>query len=1056
MLRRAGESLPAVDPQEETERGDEPAGTIGRFQIIRELGRGGLGVVLLAHDPLLSRNVALKLPRPEAIVTPQLRHRFRREGQAAARLTHPNIVPVYEVGEIGPICYIAAAYVAGETLAHWIARQKTPCSPRLAARIVADLADAMHYAHGQQVLHRDLKPGNVLLQCANGTDANPTDGESAERPTPKITDFGLAKVLDSADNETRDGVMLGTLNYMSPEQARGDLMAVGPSSDIYSLGAILYELLAGHSPYPAATEADALALLLGETEPAPLNRAPLAIPRDLAAICLRCLEKTPARRYASAAALAGDLRRFLAGEPTAARPLSAPQRLARWSRRQPAVAGLMAIVFTALLVIAAGAVWHSRTLNKAFQLAQENANRATRNEQASQQHESRANEQLYAAEIRLADLALRDGDLDRASRLLGHYEPGTRLAALRGMEWHVLSEQLAWMRNEGEQCTTSILPHPTEMYTAQFAPDSKLIYTGGQDGKLRVWDHTGRILVHEVDAHDACLNALRISPDGSRLATGSCDRTLCVWQLSVEEPPRLRHRLEHVEPVRKVVFSPEGSRIACVTSVDFNPDNIDGGTLCVYDVESGTTVHAQPAFVRSLDWSPDGKFLIACGHKVMRVLRTDDWSLYRERQFQNASGFTFTSPAVVTYLEHPSGLFQYRIETDSDTFVIPLVRNGNLAWNPLSQLLGIQEDNAVARLFDLKNANRPISFFPHSRGRIGEVSFSPDGRFLASAGFDKRVCITELTQWFGLPPTVQHTAVIKQGYLPVDFDADGKQVTYLDSVGVTSRVPVDWTRPAGTVATERPVWRSAAAAEPRAAIKAQFAAGARRIEQSEDGKLWLCDLDAQSREPLATRIPQKLEESAVLAGDYAALFYRGRLRIVDLHTAETIHDAHYDDRPAIEGHDLTISEDRRWLAIASNPGGLQLWDLATRTARTLRPSSTREDGVRSPVISRDGRFVAVIEQASKVFVWETATARLIHSLTPTESPGSLAFSPDARTLAVGTNRELQFWHLDTEQCLAGVPLPQPFKLHYSPDGKQLTCMTRLDHAAELFRWTKAD
>jgi tetratricopeptide (TPR) repeat protein len=286
-------------------------------------------------------------------MTPNLRKRFLREARAVARLTHPHIVPVYEVGEVGPILYIASALVEGKSLAQWLRERGAPCNPRTAAALVADLADAMDYAHGQGILHRDLKPANVLLELPQGDAPETLPGNVAPAKwVAKVADFGLAKILDLADGETRTGALLGTPAYMSPEQARADHSAIGPATDIYALGAILYELLTGRPPFRADSDAETLRMIAAE-EPVAPRRKCVDIQRDLDAICLKCLEKSPTRRYASAGQLSADLRRFLAGEPTQARPLPSMQRLARWTGRNRRVAALLATVASLLICVAA-------------------------------------------------------------------------------------------------------------------------------------------------------------------------------------------------------------------------------------------------------------------------------------------------------------------------------------------------------------------------------------------------------------------------------------------------------------------------------------------------------------------------------------------------------------------------------------------------------------------------------------------------------------------------------------------------------------------------------
>jgi serine/threonine protein kinase len=310
---------------------EEPLPRIPGYELIRVIDQGGMGVIYEARQIKLGRTVAIKMISGVRL-RPKLVARFRTEAEAAARLQHPNFVQIFDVGEVNGRPYFSMEYVDGGSLADLLTQQSV--SPSRAAELIETLAEAIHAAHVRGVVHRDLKPSNVML---------------TRDATPKIADFGLAKRLDNDSDHTHTGEILGTPSYMAPEQAEGRKDEIGPATDVYALGAILYELLAGKPPFLGASPVDSLRLVLTQELTAPTQLVP-SLPRDLEAICMKCLEKSPGQRYTTGQALAEDLRRFQNGQPVTARRIRWGQRAWKWVRRHSQGVALGAALLILLLI----------------------------------------------------------------------------------------------------------------------------------------------------------------------------------------------------------------------------------------------------------------------------------------------------------------------------------------------------------------------------------------------------------------------------------------------------------------------------------------------------------------------------------------------------------------------------------------------------------------------------------------------------------------------------------------------------------------------------------
>ncbi len=600
-----------VDPHPTTTH--QPSGlpgTIGKFTVLEQLGRGAFGTVYKARDPELQRLVAVKVPRAGSFATAEEEERFLREARAAAQLSHPGIVPVLEIAHDGGVPYIVSEYVEGLTLADVLTGRRPAF--RESAELVAAVADALDYAHRRKIVHRDVKPSNLLIDHAGA---------------PHVTDFGLARRGEGEITVTLDGQILGTPAYMAPEQAAGDQQRVDARSDVYSLGVVLYELLAGELPF-RGNQRMLLHQVLND-EPRPPRSLNDRIPRDLETVTLKAMAKEPAHRYATAQELADDLSRFLRGEPIRARPIRAWESALRWAKRRPAaaaLAGLSILTAAALVALIVGTAFYSRlhrTL-KSEQAALAKASAYYYLNLIAQTQAAEDNRNALQVESLLrdcpADLRHWEWLYLKGNRttftLKGHtdsvlavaFHPGGRILASASSDKTL---KLWDLSKAAEQC--SLTGHTDAVVGAVFSPDGQRLASASKDGTIRLWDAQSGDQVNVIRSHKKDLLCICFRPDGAMVACGSSDGTVLLWDISTGRESFVLGG--HLGAVTSVAFSPDGTMLACGDPNEIRfPGPVRKHQVKVWDVNRRQEVASVDSFARSINcvcFSPDGQQLVA-------------------------------------------------------------------------------------------------------------------------------------------------------------------------------------------------------------------------------------------------------------------------------------------------------------------------------------------------------------------------------------------------------------------------------------------------------------
>ncbi|MCI0541905.1 MAG: protein kinase [Verrucomicrobiales bacterium] len=1039
--------------------------TFGEYDLLEEIARGGMGIVYRACQRRLNRVCAVKVLVGGEFSSTEFRHRFRTEGEAAASLDHPNIVPVYEVGDHEGHPYLSMKWIEGGTLGRRIEAARP--GPREAASLVLKLARAAHYAHQRGVLHRDIKPGNVLL--------NP-DGE------PFLTDFGLAKLVEKESTVTRTMAVLGTPSYMSPEQASGHTKHLSTAADVWGLGAVLYELLTGRPPFAGGTTMETIRQVLDKEPIAPRHLNPAA-DTDLEVICLKCLRKEPGQRYGSAEALADDLERWLRHEPILARRTSAWERAGKWLRRNPAWAAL-----GIALVLGISSIALISTI-AAYRLQQARA--ATERTNAQLAHHVRNLEWQKAEELAAAG---RTGEaLAYFARFL-HTTPDVSVPAARilsmlslhsfplpfgpplrhqtgvqDLDFDATGELLATASRDqslriwrvADQRLLAKLDHPAPVVVVRFEPRARRVLGVSQDGIARLWSWETQTVALEFPVTALRDPLAEWSADGRWIALKTDIKAVAVFDATTGK--KALGPLEHADGLRSLCFSPAGRELITaahdgsivvtpINSTDSAPLTLrlqqpaalakptpdgrfivsgEGGRVAVWDRQTGARsreILIGRSEVIRFEISPDGNRLLTLPFREPARL----WDLHNGEALgvpfglgNDFSGGAFSPDGERIITATVQGVAQLWNGRTGLSLLQPMQHESPLTrvrFDPAGRLVATAAEDGTVQLWDL--SMQP----PHSRmitnlAGLREVCFSPDGQWLfTSAGPVMQRRAADTGEPHG-PPMVHSKDIFMAAISP-----DGTKL---------ATASYDFAAHLWDTSTGREL--NAPLYHKDQPTYVMFSPDSRLLatcSSDRTARLW----DTTSGQPLSQPLPHSdvpISCDFNAAGDRLATGgFDGRARVWSVPNGRLVAET--------EPHGgriwtVRFSPDDRLIASASADRTARLWDV--QTGLPVGQPIRHQRGVLALAFNGAGRLLATSTEDGSVRAWDAATARPVSQ--PMQHAGAvwkLEFNSDGTRLLTGSaDATARVWNSAT-----GYPVSEPLRHQgqvlravFSSDGQQI-------------------